>query len=170
MKPEKQPLNFFFTFIFIITCHFLLQFTYASEEKDWQGKGYENRFTASVLAGLVLEESAAFSPIGVFGYKILDKGFIPDFNDQVFLELFLGPTFFGDRTNLQYGLNMRWDFHKNYLWSFYLISGFGGSTSRHSLPLFPRFGLGSLIHFFELFSFRIELSHEFSGIGVFFQF
>lgn len=167
---KKQSHKFALLAIIFAICHVFLWQSMAIEEKDWQGKGYENRFTASILGGLVLEKSAGFSLIGILGTKILDKGFIPDINDQVFLELSLGPMLFSNQTALGYSFHIRWDFHKNYLWSFYSTGGVGGSFSNSSLPFFPRFAIGTLIHFFEQFSFRIEVSHEFSGIGVFFQF
>jgi hypothetical protein len=147
----------------------------AAPVEDWKGKAYDKNFQASVMSGMTIMGTAVgFGLMASFAGKILDKGFIPDISNQVFLEGTLGPTFMSAGTGWQMGAHLRWDFHKNEFWTFYSLGGFGWDIIPNGftnlVAFHPRFGGGVLWDLFPQISLRGEISHEFIGVGAAFMF
>ena len=80
------------------------------------------------MAGLgVAGNSLGFGLNFAAAFKILHQGFIDDVNDQVFIELIGGPLFVSGTVAGFYGAHLRWEFHKNDMWTFYALGGLGGN-------------------------------------------
>jgi hypothetical protein len=98
------------------------------------------------------------------------NGFIDDINDQAYVEAMGGPLIVSNTVAWTLNVHLRWDFHKNDLWSFYSLGGFGaefgGAGVGNYSCLHPRFAIGALWNLFEFLSFRAEISHEFTGVGI----
>lgn len=159
----------------VLTLAFLFSLSSLAEEppqeEQWKGTPYSNDFALGVLGGIGhVNGTAGFSLPLTVSAKIAHEGFLDDINDQVHIELAVGPLFVSGGTVVEYSLHMRWDFHKNYLWSLYAVGGFGGKFSGSSLGsiarLYPRTGVGVMYNLFETVSFRTEFSHELIGVGV----
>ncbi|MBN21207.1 MAG: hypothetical protein CL678_07955 [Bdellovibrionaceae bacterium] len=140
-----------------------------SSEK-WKGAPQKKQFTSGGLFGLgVFNGSAAFSGEANFGFKLMNRGFAPDLNNQVFLEVLMGPNFLKGSTAWRYGAQLRWDFTYDLDWTFYAIGGLGGFFASDDLggqfQFFPRFGVGAFLFFTDLFALRGEISHEATTIG-----
>ena len=89
-------------------------------EKDWKGPSPETDFTFGTMAGGgVIDSTVGFGIPITLSKKILNRGFAPDMNNQVFLELYGGPLFISGGTAFQYSLHLRWDFLKDTEWGFY---------------------------------------------------
>lgn len=143
------------------------------EPEQWKGKPYDSQIQLGGMAGMsVVGASLGFTVLATGAFKIIHQGFLDDVNDQVHIELAAGPLFLAGSVGLMYGAHMRWDFHKNDIWSFYALGGFGGIIIGPSLArtfeFYPRFGIGALWNLFDTISFRAELSHEFTGLGIVF--
>lgn len=137
-------------------------------EEPWKGSPYPERFSLAISGGLgSLGGTNGFSLLGAVSYSILHKGFIDDINDQVQLEAQVGPYFQSGVTNYFYSIHMRWDLHKDYQWSFFAIGGLAGvsESSGFGNSIHLRFGTGIYWHLFEKFSFRLDVSREFLGLG-----
>lgn len=142
--------------------------TAAAESNQWKGKPYDTRFQFAALTGLgVMGAGTGFALYGAAAYKILHEGFIDDVNDQTYLEIQAGPLFVGGPIAANFSMHLRWDFHKNDMWTFYSLGGVGmqllGTTSNF---IYPRIAVGTMWNLFEFMSFRLEVSHEFMGAGV----
>ena len=123
------------------------------------------------MAGLgFIDSGVGFLVTGNVAKKLLDHGFIPDINNQVFVEVELGPLFIKGTTAFDYSLQLRWDFNKDPEWTFYAIGGVGGtimgSTLSDQAPVFFRFGLGAFWHIAPVISLRAQVSHEAIVTGV----
>lgn len=165
------------TFTALTTAFLLLQAPAfaAPAGQEWHAKGYTQQFQASFMTGMtIMGNRAGFGLQGLFAKQILEKGFFPDITNQVYVEALFGPSFMTGGTGFQIGGHLRWDFHKNEIWTFYGLGGFGwdiipaGFTNTHAVH--PRFGAGAFWHLFPQVSFRFELSHEFIGVGAAFMF
>ncbi len=137
----------------------------------WKGKPYDTHFQFSALSGIGLMGTSTGVPLyGAVAFKVLHEGFIDDINDQLFVEAMGGPLFTWAGAGWVADLHLRWDFHKNDLWSFYVLGGVGVDVSGTGLArvtlVHPRVGVGAFWNLFEFLSFRAEVSHEFTGIGV----
>lgn len=148
----------------------LLPLTFATASEDWKGKPPEHEITLGGLAGLGFIDAG----IGVMfsanaAKKIINKGFVPDINDQVFVEAEWGPLLVKSETAFQYSLHLRWDFNKDEQWTFFAIGGVGGTITGSGLgsaaPIFLRFGLGAFWHINSLVSLRAQGSHESIAAG-----
>lgn len=79
--------NFFLLAVFLGTA-----FPSFAKDKDWKGAPYPNQFTGGAMMGLgIRDSSAGFSMLGTIAAKIVPQGFIPDINNDVFLEAAGGP-------------------------------------------------------------------------------
>lgn len=141
-----------------------------SSEELWKGNPYDRNFTLGLLQGIGFPSgSVGYAVNGYVGIKVLHKGFVPDINNQVFGELFFGGLFGGgDGTN--FGAQLRWDLHKDYLWSFYAVGGLGvgiyGPAIARTTRIFPRIGVGAFWHLFEGLSFRAEVTESLIAVGI----
>jgi hypothetical protein len=161
--------------VLVFTVSFFLASASASAAEEWKGKGYDQQFQVSALTGMTLMgNTAGFGIMALLAKQILNKGFFPDMANQAYIEASFGPAFMTGGTGFQIGAHLRWDFHKNELWSLYALGGLGwdiipaGFTKAHAIH--PRFGLGAFWHLFPQVSFRGEISHEFTGVGAAFMF
>ncbi len=142
---------------------------------DFKGPSVPDVVSVGGMTGLaVIDSRAAFTVLGHAARKILDRGFVNDLNDSVWIEGEAGPAFTSGSTAFVYSLHLRWDFVKDATWTFYALAGLGGDVTPAGLgdhfELFPRFGVGAMLHLLENLSLRAELSHELIVAGVQFGF
>lgn len=137
----------------------------------WKGTPYEQVFSFAALNGVgILNGRAGYGINGYIGFKILHEGFVNDINDQVHLEFLGGPLFVSGGTAFNLAAWMRWDFHKDEMWTFYGAGGLGTLFSGASLGnltrIFPRVGIGAMWRPLVGMSFRMEVTGDFIGLGI----
>lgn len=143
----------------------------ASAEEAWKGAPPPTSLSLAAMAGAgVLDSAVGFGLNGAVGIKILNEGFIPDINDQVYLEGQFGVTFMRGSSVIPWGLFLRWDFHKDEALTLYSLGGLGGTITSAALGsrtlFYPRVALGVVWRAFGDIGIRAEVSHEFAGAGV----
>ncbi len=141
-----------------------------STEELWKGAPYDQKISLALIQGIGFPNgSVSYAVNGYLGFKILNRGFVPDINNQVYGELIFGGLF-GGGGGTQFGAQLRWDLHKDYLWTFYGVGGLGvgvyGSAPTSTTRFFPRIGVGALWNLFEGMSFRAEVTESLIGVGV----
>lgn len=142
----------------------------SADEENWKGTPYDNTVSLGLLQGIGFPNgSVGYAVNGYLGIRVLKKGFVPDINNSVFGEFFFGKLFGGgDGTNV--GLQLRWDLHKDYQWSFYGLGGVGlgiyGTAPARTTRIFPRVGVGAFWHLFERLSFRAEVTESLIAAGI----
>ncbi len=168
--------HFGFSFVIsgLVSALLMLPAVSASAE-DWKGSPSAREFTVGFMTGLgVVEPKYGFALLGNAAKKIANEGFIPDFNDQVFIEAELGTIFADGQRPFFYSLHLRWDFQQNDQWIFFAMGGLAGQiTGAHfgdRAMVFPRIGGGLLYYLNQNFSLRAEVSHEVTGVGLSFEF
>src|SRR4051794_7163958 len=78
-------------------------------EDEFKGKPSPAQLTFSGMAGLgILDSTAGFQVLGSAATKLVNRGFIPDINNQVFLEFQFGPLFVASSTAWFYSAHLRW--------------------------------------------------------------
>jgi hypothetical protein len=101
--------------------------------------------------------------------KLLSQGFAPEINNQVAIELGVGPVFQAAGTSFLYSLNLRWDFHKDENWTFFGLGGLGGLATCKgcdpSLVVWPHAGVGVIRNINEVVGIRCEVSGQMIAIG-----
>lgn len=136
-------------------------------DKDFKGTPPPQSFSFGVMAGMgILDGHGGFALPVTFGAKLLDRGFAPDINNQVFLELQAGPLFISGFTAFQWSLLVRWDFIKDGDWTFYAAGGPAGTSTSYTTEIYPRFAGGAIWSVFEAVSLRAEVSHELIALGI----
>jgi hypothetical protein len=145
----------------------------AAPAEDWKGTSPTHTLTFGALAGLGLVDATGGMALrGFLSKKIVDRGFVTDVNDQVFLEAAAGPVFLTGTTALAFSAQLRWEFNKDEEYALYAVGGVGGihtgvAYSRvNELRLYPRFGIGGLWNFADVLAIRAELAQDFIGLGV----
>ena len=149
--------------------------------KDWVGRSNDTEFQLDGLAGLgVVDNSIGFALMGAVSKRILERGFVADINDSVFIETELGPMFTSGTALFMYSLHLRWDFQLNPDWAFFAIGGLAGdiysgsngnsTASGSHFELYPRFGIGAFWQVAPQFRLRAEISHELIVAGASFPF
>ncbi len=144
-------------------------FAFAAE--DWKGQPPSQEFTLGGLFGLgIVDSSGGASVLGSVAKKILNQGFVPDINNQVYVEAEVGPLFTSGTTVFFYSGHLRWDFQKDDLWTFYALGGLAGDVTGAKLgdhwELYPRVGVGALWNIGMNWSVRGEVSHELIAVGI----
>ena len=139
--------------------------------EDFKGTPPADEWTFGGMTGLgVMDSSAGVALLGFGSKKIVNHGFAPEINNQVFAESQLGPVFFSRGTAFFYSFHLRWDFIRDELLTPYAIGGVAGYIAGESLgdkwELFPRFGVGLVWNGWQLFTLRAEISHEMIVGGV----
>lgn len=147
-------------------------------QKAFKGESPSQNFHVGGMAGIgVIDSRVGASFQGTAAVKIMNRGFVDDINNQLFVEAAFGPLLLSGSTVFQYSFHLRWDFIKDLDWTFYALGGFGGMITGSSYSpappapgravsyFYPRFGLGAMWGLFEMVSLRAELSHEFIGLG-----
>jgi len=148
-------------------------FPFIGGDEDFKGSAPAELFKLGVMGGLGIVDANGMLGFTVApSFRIVEKGFVPDINNQVFAELSLGGNFLGAPNAFTYSAHLRWDFVKNSTWTYYAVGGvagnsFGGEGGRWSLA--PRFGVGTFYRVDPRFAIRAEVSHEFTGLGVSFD-
>ncbi len=143
--------------------------------EPWKGPSEPYAFTASFMAGYApVVDSGGFILLPSIARKLVDRGFVPDINNSVYIELAMGPVFKSGDDAFAYSAHLRWDFTKDLDWTFYAVGGFGGLVVNYpgssSHLFYPRFGLGAMLHFTDQLAARAEVSHEWTTAGVVFSF
>ena len=147
----------------------------SSSSEDWKSAPSSRDITFGFLGGTgLIEPKYGLSVIGDVAKKILNQGFIPGIDNQVFIELEAGPIFVQGHAPLFWSSHLRWDFTQDENWSFYALGGLAGQITGIELGdralIFPRFGAGVFYHLQQNMSIRAELSHELIGAGLSFEF
>ena len=143
--------------------------------EDWKGTPDSREYRLGVMTGFGFVNSSVGPPlIGTASKKIVSHGFIPQINNSVSLEAYLGPVFVKDVTALAYSFHMRWDFEKDDDWTLYALAGLGGNyvskNSSNHLDVSLRLGVGAFWKMTSTVHGRVELSHDLIGLGVSFPF
>ncbi len=140
--------------------------------EDWKGVTNPSAFGFSGLGGIgVLDDyRPGFALIGAVHERLVDRGFVPDINNSVYIEAELGPVFAAGNTAWFYSLHLRWDFTLNPDWTFYALGGVAGSDQGSGLGnhtvFYPRIGGGAVYNVAQDFGIRFEISHELIVAGV----
>jgi hypothetical protein len=137
--------------------------------EDFKGLSSTAEMTFGAMGGVALiGNRAGFAVLGNVAKKIVNRGFVPDINDQVYAELEAGPAFFSGPNAFLYSAHLRWDFEKDRALTPYAFGGLSGYAVNGpgDLPIFPRFGAGVFWTPNPVFTVRFELSHELIGAGV----
>jgi hypothetical protein len=143
-----------------------------SQSSDaWKGAASAETVYVGVLSGVGLHDgNAGFALQGTFAGRIVENGFVPDINNEVFLEGQIGPLFIMSNTALMFGAHLRWDFEMNKMWRLYGLGGVGSLLTPASMgsswQVYPRFGTGVLWSLASNIKLRAELSHEVMGLGL----
>ena len=154
----------------------LVAFTFCSPvfaEELFKGKPPEGVFSLGISAGLApLGSNGGFVSVGNIGAKIVNIGFVPDINNQVWLELGGGVHvgFTGALISGIFSSHLRWDFIVNDSWTLFAAGGVGGwvtsPAGATTFVLFPRIGAGAIYYFVPQVGLRLDISHEWSTIGI----
>ncbi|MBI3541836.1 MAG: hypothetical protein HY075_00990 [Deltaproteobacteria bacterium] len=120
---------------------------------------------------------------GRFAYRVLDKGFVPELNNSIYLEGGVGMTFYGSRggqdgvTGFSLLATVRWDFQLNDYVIFFadLGAGYTGvSNSKQDFVkganLWPALGVGAIVNVTNEWAVRGDLSYQFLGVGLLHRF
>lgn len=151
----------------------------AAASEDWKGHTVVRPYEFGAMTGLSLYGSKAnWGLLGTAAYLLKDKGWAQDLDNRLWVEVELGPAFFsvsdGTHAGLQYSAHLRWDFTLNEYWTFYGLGGLGGfvlpSALGSSFTIHPRFGGGAEYQTKTALMFRAEVSEDFTGFGVAFNF
>ena len=147
--------------------------------EPWKGHTQVPPIEVGLLTGFSLYGSSAnWSVLATAAYLIDDKGFVDDLDNRLWVEVEMGPAFFNSgmssQTGLQYSAHLRWDFTENEYWTFYGLGGLGGFVLPQSLgstfTIHPRFGAGVEYQTKTALLFRGEISADFAGLGIAFNF
>lgn len=149
--------------------------------EPWKGKTITSPFEFGAMSGAnFYGKDTNWSVLLTGAYLIEEDGWAQDLDDRVWVELETGPSFFSipgtseNQTGLQYSAHLRWDFTYNEYWTFYALGGLGGYSLPRALGgtfmIRPRFGAGAQYQTKAALMFRGELSADFIGLGIGFNF
>ena len=140
----------------------------------WKGAPPRSDIHLGVLTGLgIIDSELGWSLIGSAAPRLFDRGFVPDINNEVFIELQFG-LLFSSGTSVFLASHLRWDFHRDSRWALFGLGGFSliststdlGSRSRFS----PRFGVGVIRMIAARIGVRAEITHNTVLVGSNFYF
>ncbi len=139
--------------------------------EPWKGPPAPRNFTLGVLTGMGIRDgSTGFSLMGNAGFKIAHEGFLPDVNDQAFIETEMGALWVSAGSAFTYSLHLRWDFERDATWTFFAMGGLGGTITGQALGsswrLAPRFGAGAFWRLDPKFHVRFEIAADVIGTGI----
>lgn len=145
----------------------------ARAEDLFKGKPPEGVFTFGVAAGIApMGASGGLVPIGNVGAKIVNTGFVPDINNQVWVEIGGGVhvAFNGGLVSGLFSTHLRWDFIVNDEWTLFAAAGAGGYVTTvagsTTFVMFPRVAIGAVYYFVPQVGLRLDLSHEWTTVGL----
>jgi hypothetical protein len=159
---------------FVLALSLVIAAHSAHAQESWKGEPDVSEWNFGLLTGLgLIDPSAGFGLIGNVAKKIAHEGFIPDINDQAFIEVGMGPVWAGGGTAFSYSAHLRWDFGLNPDWTIYALGGLGGNVRGKNQGsgwiMYPRFGAGVMLHFAGAVAARAEVSHEYTMVGLVFS-
>lgn len=146
-----------------------------SESEPFKGPSDSTQFMAGGSVGLgIISGFPAFDILGFVALKIVPRGFVPDINDSVWIELQTGPAVTQGVLAIPYSAHMRWDFVRDQQWTLFATGGLAGTfvgvgAASTRVEFFPRAGIGAFLHLTPGLLLRADLSHEFTALGVAFQ-
>lgn len=150
--------------------------------EPWKGQTITSPIELGAMSGAAFYgNDVNWSVLLTAAYLIDDSGWAQDLDDRLWVELELGPSFFdlpnvlnSSETAMQYSAHLRWDFTYNEYWTFYGLGGIGGYALPKALgsgfTIHPRFAAGVQYQTKAAMMFRAELSAEFVGAGIGFNF
>ena len=136
----------------------------AEETEEWKGPAPAEKAHIGALMGLGMDGDARFALLGTASWRIVEQGFAPEINNQVYIETELGAGLGAD-TRFLYSVHMRWDFVRNATWTPFAIGGLSGSSG-DNFTLAPRFGVGSFWNVAPGWTVRGEISHDLLVAGI----
>lgn len=142
----------------------------AAETEDFKGESPTIEVDFGLLGGLGWYGGAAgFALLGTVSKKLINRGFVPDLNDQVYLEAEVGPLFMSGATPIFYSAHLRWDFIRNDIWTPYALGGLSGTVGGGlgaDWFIKPRLGVGTFWNVSPALTLRAEVSGEALALGV----
>ena len=137
----------------------------------WKGESPATEFTVGGGAGASFNGTRSLGGIFLLNAakKIVDRGFVPDINDQVFLEAQGGMELYSFGNNFTGSLALRWDFHKDDDLSLFATGGLGTRLGSSLTQFFPHLSLGVIWHL-DVIDIRTELSQNWLVAGISFSF
>ena len=149
----------------------VFSFSALAKTEMWKGKPPSVDYTAGISAGLAFNGASnlggTFQASGAI--KVIDRGFVPDINDQVFFEVQGGPEFFSSLTVFTGSLHLRWDFHRDEDFTLFATGGLGTRLATGLTQFFPHLGLGAFWRL-DVVDIRAEVSHNWLLVGASFPF
>lgn len=142
-----------------------------STDEYWKGPRSQHEWDFSFSSGLGLLASDAGIPIVLsVAKKVVHEGFVPDINNQVFIEAQTGPLFIKSESVWLYSAHLRWDFEQDERFRYFAMAGLGGNFVPKALgnrsEFFPRVGLGMFYSLTKELKARVDVSHEWITAGV----
>ena len=135
--------------------------TTAQIQEDWKGRSPDSNVTLSPMFGAAFRETGVgIAVAGSAAIRLLEHGFIPDINNQVFLETQLGGIFFPNRDVFSYAAQLRWDFVKDDRFTVFAVGGLGGRIGGGAWNIFPRFGVGMMVAVARSFDLRFDFTQD----------
>jgi len=173
IQTLRNQKAYFWIAMFLFLATLAVRGVRAEAAEDFKGTTPYHVLDLGMMGGLgTFGHDAGFATIGTVALRILEHGFIPDeINDQVFVELQLGPEFMGGETAWFTSAHLRWDFPKDDDWTFYALGGVAGNITnstggRNRVTVLPRVGVGAMWVFDPRIGLRAEVSHELLGAGL----
>lgn len=147
----------------------------ASSHEDWKGPSRSNELSVGFSTGYGSVENLGGISVRVNGAKkILNRGFVPDINNQVYIEADVGPVFRDGSDPFLYSVHARWDFQKDETWTFFALGGLAGHVvsidGKAKIGFYPRLGVGAFFRITDLVAVRADVSHELITVGANFWF
>ncbi len=150
-------------------------FADVSGYEPWKSPLSEKQIQLGVMTGLgVVNNTGGFTILGTVAKKLLNQGFAPEINNQVYMEAHGGALTVSRGSAFMFSLHLRWNFTLDDQWIFYGLGGVGGNvTSKgfgEQFQVLPRFAAGALLnleHSMQLpLWLRGEVSHELIAAGI----
>jgi len=145
--------------------------SFAKTDEKWKGPSPETEFTVGGSAGASFNGPSNLGGVFLFNAakKLTDRAWIPDINEQVFLEVQGGMELFSAASNFTGSLGLRWDFHKDEDMSMFATGGIGARLGTALTQFFPHLSIGIIWHL-DFIDIRTELSQNWLVAGVSFPF
>lgn len=143
----------------------------AEIEEDLKGRAPRTNLTLSPLVGAGFQESGLGIAVGgLVGVRLLERGPVPDINNQLFLETGVGGVFFPNRDVFSYAAQARWDFVKDDRLTAFAIGGITGRVGGGTWTIGPRFGVGMMVAVARSFDWRLDFTQDALMTGLSFPF
>ncbi|MCC7442481.1 MAG: hypothetical protein IT285_12665 [Bdellovibrionales bacterium] len=140
--------------------------------ETWKGPAPDQGIQLGFLTGpSIWGTHVDLALMGTLSKLLIERGFVPDITNQVFLEVGLGPDRLASPgSGWIYSFHLRWDFHMDEQFAVYAVGGLGGavdtSGDTNIASAHPRLSAGVLLKTGGPFSFRGEVGADFLAAGV----